>query len=267
VGLVFQDLRLFPHLDVRGNLAYGARGPTDEVVALLGLSELLRRRVTALSGGERQRVALARALVMRPRVLLLDEALANVDSATRADVLPWLRRAVEVTAIPTLVVGHVLADVLAVADRLLVLESGRVAGHGTPSELWASPEALGAVHALGLDNVLDVDEVAVSGRGTVSAMCGTSRLVLPSGTGRRVAVRPVDVILATGVLGPTSARNVLVGRVAGLTPVADRVAVRLDVGFPLVAEVTQAAVDELGLSEGADVRALVKTSAFRWLGG
>ncbi len=268
VGLVFQDLRLFPHLDVRRNLTYGARGPVEPVVDLLGLAGLLGRRVHRLSGGEQRRVALGRALVTEPRLLLLDEALANVDANTRREVLPWLRRAVSRAQIPTLVVSHVLADLLQLAPNLLVLDAGRMVAHGRPAELWADATALGVVHRLGLDNVVEV-EVVERGRGTVTATAGTGRLVLPTPPpdhpATRVAVRPVDVLLAIGALGPTSARNVLAGVVSGLTPVAGRVAVRIDVGWPLVAEVTQAAVDELGLAPGCAVQCLVKSSAFRWI--
>jgi molybdate transport system ATP-binding protein len=268
VGLVFQDLKLFPHLTVRRNLAYGARVPLGEILDLLGLHDLLERRPHELSGGQQQRVALGRALATEPRLLLLDEALSNLDAAARREVIPWLRRALERTGVPTLVVSHVLAELLQLCDRLLVLDQGRVVGHGRPTELWADPAALGVVlHDLGLDNVIEVRR-ASEDRGSVIAHAGSVRLVLPRAAdpeARRVAVRPEEVLLAVGHPGRTSARNVLAGRVTGLTEVAGRRVARIDVGFPLVAEVTRAAVEELGLAAGTEVHCLVKASAFRWL--
>lgn len=112
VGYVFQDLRLFPHLDVRGNLGYGmrkAREPRfgfDEVVALLGIERLLARRTGNLSGGEAQRVAIGRALLAQPKLLLLDEPLSSLDQARRGELIPYLRRVRDEIAIPIVYVSH-----------------------------------------------------------------------------------------------------------------------------------------------------------------
>jgi molybdate transport system ATP-binding protein len=117
VGYVFQDARLFPHLDVRGNLRYGRRkqGATkftfDVVVALLGIGALLRRRTDNLSGGEAQRVAIGRALLSQPRLLLLDEPLSMLDHARRAELIPYLQRVRDETALPIVYVSHSLDEV------------------------------------------------------------------------------------------------------------------------------------------------------------
>lgn len=144
-AVVFQDARLFPHLSVETNLRYGLRraprdaeGPGfDEVVALLGIAPLLGRRPGRLSGGERQRVALGRALLSRPRLLLMDEPLAALDAARRGEVLPFLARLRDTTRIPILYVTHALDEVDALADRLVLLEGGRVLASGTAEELAA----------------------------------------------------------------------------------------------------------------------------------
>ena len=135
VGCVFQEGRLFPHLTVRQNLLYGRwfapraePGPLlGEVVDLLGLAPLLGRRPAALSGGERQRVALGRALLARPRLLLMDEPLASLDEARKAEVLPYIERLRDRSGLPILYVSHASAEVERLATTVVRLEGGRVA--------------------------------------------------------------------------------------------------------------------------------------------
>ncbi len=133
-GMVFQDAVLFPHLTVRGNLEYGRRRVPDSarrvrldrVVELLEVAPLLDRRPQGLSGGERQRVALARALVASPRLLLMDEPLASLDSEARARILPYLERVVDELDVPMLYVSHDVVELRRLASRLLRLEGGRI---------------------------------------------------------------------------------------------------------------------------------------------
>ena len=130
VGYVPQDLALFPHMNVRRNVLYGATdggGPRfTQVVGMLELDPMLSRGVTALSGGERQRVALARALMASPALLLLDEPLAALDRGLRERILPYLERIRDELAIPMLYVSHAEAEVRAIADWVVVLDGGRV---------------------------------------------------------------------------------------------------------------------------------------------
>jgi len=134
VGYVPQDLALFPHLNVRRNVLYGAGADVgqelEQVLALLELNPLLDRDVTALSGGERQRVALARALMASPTLLLLDEPLAALDGGLRARVLPYLERIRDELTIPMVYVSHAEAEVRAIADWVVVLDGGRVVRSG-----------------------------------------------------------------------------------------------------------------------------------------
>lgn len=133
VGYVFQEGRLFPHLGVRRNLLYGesfaqGRAPVasfDEIVHLLGLEPLLDRRVRHLSGGEQQRVAIGRALLARPRLLLMDEPLAALDAARRAEILPYLERLRARFGAPTVYVSHARDEVERLADELALVEGGR----------------------------------------------------------------------------------------------------------------------------------------------
>ena len=143
VGYVFQDSRLFPHLSVRRNLGYGERfagrhGEAPQqgrIVDLLGLGALLDRQPGTLSGGERQRVAIGRALLASPRLLLLDEPMASVDVARRAEILPYLARVRDEAGIPIVYVSHTLAEVARLADTVVLLEAGHVTAIGPVADL------------------------------------------------------------------------------------------------------------------------------------
>jgi molybdate transport system ATP-binding protein len=154
-ALVFQDADLFPHLSVRGNLEFGLRrarppiaAPFDQVVALLGLENLLPRSPARLSGGERQRVAIGRALLSQPRLLLLDEPLAGLDAAAKAEILPYLERLHGQLAAPMIHVAHDLAEIARLADHLVVMTAGRVAASGPCGGGTASGPATDAARAL-----------------------------------------------------------------------------------------------------------------------
>ena len=147
IGYVTQEAHLFPHLSVRGNLEYGARragsrvGAADpaRVAAELGITPLLDRRVQRLSGGERQRVAIGRALLGRPRLLLLDEPVSALDEAGTAEVLDTLERVLGALPIPCLYVSHDLREAARLADRMIWLESGRIAADGPAREVMSDP--------------------------------------------------------------------------------------------------------------------------------
>ena len=138
IGYVFQEGRLFPHLNVASNLDYGRwmsgrpRDPaaTQRVVELLGIGHLLKRRPGALSGGERQRVAIGRALLMDPRLLLLDEPLASLDRARKLEILPYLVRLRDEAKVPMIYVSHQAGEILRVASRVVRIEDGRVLAVG-----------------------------------------------------------------------------------------------------------------------------------------
>ena len=138
IGYVFQEGRLFPHLSVRRNLDYGRwmgghAADADafaRVVDLLDIGPLLERRPGKLSGGERQRVAVGRTLLMRPRLLLLDEPLASLDTARKQEILPYLQRLRDEARVPMIYVSHDAAEVKRLATRVVMLEGGRVAAAG-----------------------------------------------------------------------------------------------------------------------------------------
>jgi molybdate transport system ATP-binding protein len=150
IGYVFQEARLFPHLTVRQNLLYGrwfaprtGRGDDlDRVVDLLGIGGLLDRRPGRLSGGEKQRVAIGRALLAAPRVLLMDEPLASLDEARKAEILPYIERLRDEGGVPIVYVSHSLAEVARLASTVVVLAEGRGRGHWTDPRDHAAPRSV-----------------------------------------------------------------------------------------------------------------------------
>jgi molybdate transport system ATP-binding protein len=138
IGYVFQEGRLFPHLSVRQNLDYGRRmnalapdaGEHERITTMLDIGHLLDRRPGKLSGGERQRVAIGRALLMRPRLLLLDEPLASLDSARKREILPYLVRLRDEAGVPMVYVSHTAAEVRRIATDVVRLDAGRVVATG-----------------------------------------------------------------------------------------------------------------------------------------
>jgi len=279
IGYVFQDARLFPHLGVLGNLAYGERrAPAAgrfvaraEVVALLGLTDLLARGVQQLSGGERQRVALGRALLSQPRLLLLDEPLAALDVARREEVLPYLERLRDRYAIPMLYVSHQYEEVLRLATHVVLLAAGRVIGTGTPAAISLDPRLRRHIAPEAVGAVLDVEVTeGAAASGLVTVALGAERLRLvargvAAGARLRVQVLARDVILATEAPRALSVRNLLHGTLAALEEDGpDHVLASVEVGGArLLARITREARSELGLEPGRAVWALVKAASFQ----
>ncbi|MFH8488945.1 ABC transporter ATP-binding protein [Streptomyces longisporoflavus] len=165
VGLMFQDHQLFPQRDVAGNVAFGlrmhgvSRGEQADRVAelldLVGLPGAQRRAVASLSGGEQQRVALARALAPRPRLLMLDEPLGQLDRSLRERLVVELRQLFDELGTTVLAVTHDQGEAFALADRVVVMRDGRIAQSGTPLEVWRQPADEFVARFLGFDNVVD----------------------------------------------------------------------------------------------------------------
>ena len=278
IGYVFQDARLFPHLRVSANLRYAlsrARGRIDidfdAVVALLGLGGLLQRRCHALSGGERQRVAIGRALLCQPRMLLLDEPLAALDSARREEVLPYLEALRDELALPMVYVSHQFDEVLRLATHLVVMADGRVVAEGELGATSLAPalrDIIGAdaVGAIVAGAIREVDPLS----GLASVRVGNGELrVRAEGHGAgatlRVQILARDVIVATRQPRHLSVRNSLAGVITAITPDAgDADLITIDIGgAAVVARITAAATQELGLACGLPVWALVKAVSMR----
>jgi molybdate transport system ATP-binding protein len=284
IGCVFQDARLFPHLDVLGNLRYGERRARiqphairfDDIVDLLGLRALLQRRPHQLSGGERHRVALGRALLSQPRLLLLDEPLASLDLARREELLPYLENLRDRLALPMVYVSHQFDEVLRLATHVVLMEAGGVLAEGDLAAVSVRPELRAIVGADSVGAVVEGDVRAIDSKAGLAAIRVGSNEVSVSVNGlqtplhegaRRVRVQLLarDLILATEPPRGLSVRNTLHGTIAAMSADIEHThLVEIDIGGPRVmARVTQAASAELGLRAGQPVWVLVKTVSLR----
>jgi molybdate transport system ATP-binding protein len=265
VGVVFQDYLLFPHLSARENVAFGlrargvdrtsARARADAALARVGLAEHADKRPRALSGGQAQRVALARALVTEPQLMLLDEPLSALDAGTRIEVRADLRRRLTEFAGATVVVTHDAVDAFVLADRLVVVEDGRVVQTGTPADVARRPVTAYVARLVGLNLYRGVGADGVVTLDGGGSLVGAHHENGPS----FVSFRPSSVTLHRR-RPDSSARNTWPVTVEALEQQGDTVRVALAGRPDVAADVTPLAVAELGLEPGAQVWAALKAT-------
>jgi molybdate transport system ATP-binding protein len=276
VGLLFQDYALFPHMTVAQNITFGGAGmPRAEVAARLAelidvfaLHGLERRGPRQLSGGQQQRVALARAVFRRPRLLLLDEPLSALDAVTREGIREELRVLVRGLGIPAYIVTHDRVDALALGDRTVLLDAGRIIQSGSTPEVFADPSSPVAARLVGVDTVLVGKVIAVAhGLATVSVDGREVRAEAPVPGAAEVAlcIRAEDVLVARSADAEMSAMNRWRGVIRSQTPEGPFIRVVLDCGFRLSALVTRDAWQRLSLHAGDEAFAIVKAASIRVL--
>ncbi|MGI9524368.1 MAG: molybdenum ABC transporter ATP-binding protein [Hyphomicrobiaceae bacterium] len=277
IGYVFQDSRLLPHLTIRQNLQFGRwfsgltlpQGELSRIVDILGIEDLLDRRPGGLSGGEKQRVAIGRALLSAPRLLLMDEPLAALDEARKAEILHYLERIRDELKLPMFYVSHAVAEVARLATTIIALDNGCVVKQGPTASVLSDPDAfplMGRQEAgsilsaivIGHDNADGLSELEISGGRLITPL-------IPAEPGAllRVRVRARDIILALREPEETSALNVLpatvhrVGRIDG--PIVD-VAIRCGQD-DVLARITRRSLVRLGLEPGKSCFIILKSIA------
>jgi molybdate transport system ATP-binding protein len=272
IGMVFQKEMLFPHLTALGNVAFGprSRGASRRVaeerartwLARLGVEDLADRRPAQLSGGQAQRVAIARALVTEPRLLLLDEPLSSLDVGVAMALRLELSRHLADFDGVSVLVTHDALDAMTVANRVLVIDDGRVAQDGTPAEVARQPATDHVARLVGL-NVLRGTSTGTS----IRLADGTTLVSTTPARGEVSACFSPSAVTLTVGEPHGSARNRWPGRVTSVAPHGSAVRVHVDAGAGLIADVTPASASQLGVVPGAEVWATVKATEVSVYGG
>jgi molybdate transport system ATP-binding protein len=274
IGYVFQDGRLLPHLSVRSNLIYGMRRTPagrrfvafDAVVDLLGIGHLLARRPARLSGGEKQRVAIGRALLTSPALLLMDEPLASLDAARKAEVLPFIMRLGCEFAIPILYVSHAMDEILNLASRMVMLHNGRVIAWGDVETLLSRSDLQtcfdtterGAVISTVVDN--PEDEFGLTHLRFGECILKVQRIAASRGESVRIRIPARYVALATESPQHTSFQNIFRGEIREILDCGEPfVDVRLEIGAAIWARITRRSLQDLHLESGQSIFALIKS--------
>lgn len=277
IGYVFQEARLFPHLNVRQNLLFGRWfsprrervADFDAIVDLLGIGHLLGRWPSSLSGGEKQRVAIGRALLADPQLLLMDEPLASLDEERKAEIYPYIERLRDGGNVPMVLVSHSVPEIARLATSIVVLNEGQVTASNPASEILRHtkffPQA-GPIEAGALVETRVLRHEEEYGLTILQAASGTltvARLDLPVGAPVKVRLRARDIILSLGAPEGLSALNVLPGYV---TAIEEGEGASIDVtldcgGDSIVASLTRKSVERLGLKPGLSVQAIIKSIA------
>jgi molybdate transport system ATP-binding protein len=262
VGYLFQEYALFPHLDVRQNVRFGARAgdDVDPLLERFRIAGLARARVRELSGGERQRVALARALARDPALLLLDEPLSALDAHTRAGVRAELRELLDDLALPAVVVTHDFEDAATLAHRVGVISEGRILQLAAPTDLVALPRDAFVASFTGATVLPGQVVESKDGLSHVALDDGLSLWSADRATGAvNVAVYPWDVSVGSHI--PDDSRlNHVSAAVVSVAAMGNRTRVRVG---PIVAEITAASAERLDLRPGALAVASFKATAAR----
>ncbi|MEI9425554.1 molybdenum ABC transporter ATP-binding protein [Mesorhizobium sp. Cs1299R1N1] len=278
IGMVFQDARLFPHMSVLSNLRYGRwftpaaerYADMDAVVELLGIGPLLGRRPAKLSGGEKQRVAIGRALLASPRLLLMDEPLASLDEARKAEILPYIERLRDETKIPIVYVSHSVAEVARLASDVVMLAQGKVIASGPTEAVMQRLDLLPAEERGEGGAVLDTkvlrhDETfGMTVLGSAAGEIRVPRLEMKPGAPVRIRIRARDVMIATEKPTGLSALNILPGTIVAISPgEGPTVEIGIDCdGATVLARITEQSRQALKLRLGDKVFAVVKTVSF-----
>lgn len=278
IGYVFQEGRLFPHLNVMQNLNYGLKNNSnlalfEEITSMLQITELFEKRIAQISGGQAQRVAIGRALLSSPALLILDEPFSALDKNLRQHIIALLKPLIQNLKIPMLVVSHDLPDLLTLSEQLLIIQHGRVAGHGNYYDLIQNNEIVTEMSKSGLINSLELKLDFIDGEKGMMILSHGKQLIFAESwlDGNRflndpqvnIILRPEDITLALHQIKDISMQNQIEGKIEKLITTENKVLCVVDHGFKLIAEVTLATKQKMNLKEGDVIWSLFKAAAVK----
>ncbi len=267
ISILFQEAHLFPHLNVRENIGYGANDTNlfDQVIELLGLEKLLTHGVSGLSGGERQLVALGRALMVRPRILLLDEPFSSIDPQSRKSVIEAFRRVHREIHITSLMVTHNFEEGLHLADRLGVLMEGKLVQMGLPQEVFSTPGSEQIARFLGAENLFagHFESMGDSPSSTLFKTDSTTLHVLADHEGPGFAlIQPEEITLSLEPL-QSSALNQFQGTVEEIIHKGSLIQLEINAGLAFKVFITSQSLQEMQLAKGSEIHLTFKASSVK----
>jgi molybdopterin-binding protein len=275
IGLVFQDHAVFPHLSVAENIIYalynsdlsknGKKEKVNKIAKELGITELLNRRPDTLSGGELQRVALGRTLIQEPRILLLDEPLASLDTRLKGE-LRRLLRMIHRNGQTILHVTHDYEEALSLGTRIAVINEGKIIQEGTPAEVFHHPKSEFVAHFVGVKNFFPVSLV-IENNTSFAVTDNNIRIRIVSEEDKVegfVLIRREDIWLSNEPV-ETSATNNFIGRIAEVVPSSGGMDITIDIGIEIHALVTRESQGKLDLREGNNCWVHFKATAVRFI--
>lgn len=279
IGYVFQEGRLFPHLTVEKNLRYAIHKKLPEtigftqIVEMLGLQQLLKSKPAYISGGERQRTALGRSLLSSPELLLLDEPFSALDNGLRDQILPFLQIIHETVNIPMLIVSHNITDLLKLTDKLCLIDKGIIVGHGNFHHLIKNKATQKIIRRSSLINTIIMRVIKTDtkngltllafngGKNIVKIVCEKSRKRYIAGENTTIFIRPDDIAISTMYIEQITIQNQLEGIVANVTTWDNVLICTVDVGFPLLVEITAESFNKMSINTGDKVWCMFKSVA------
>ena len=270
IGFVYQDYMLFPHLNVYENIAFGLKlkkiSPDEikqrvnRIAKTLSIHNLLKRDPATLSGGEAQRVALARALVLRPKVLLLDEPLSALDPNVQDKVRGEIKKLHNEFGITTIHITHDREEAMILADRIAVMAKGKIYQVGEPAEIFQQPSSRFVAEFVGVQNIF-TGTISKNGKVAITGLTDGPVFTISKRTGKvSITIRPEEIIISPKKVH-TSARNVLSGKVRAMENRGSVICVDIDAGKNFSVFITKQALEDLGINIGSKVWLMFKASA------
>ncbi|HKJ42509.1 MAG TPA: molybdenum ABC transporter ATP-binding protein [Sunxiuqinia sp.] len=280
MGLVFQEGRLFPHMNIRKNLLFGYSPSSEinfeEVVKLLEIGHLLDKKPDQCSGGERQRVAIGRMLLNAPEVLMLDEPFSALDQRLRRNIIPYLIKIHEKYQLPIWVVSHDICDLLMLTNQLMVIDNGQVLGSGKYLDLLFDPKAGPILQHEEEINAVRLRALSIDRKNGMTAFYYDSEFpsnyllidvdqeLLPDDQ-LIFSIPPQNISLSFDRVDAISTRNQLQGTIISIKEMGKKVFCEVDIGFPLLVEITRQSLEKLNLKVGLSLYCLFKSSSVKIL--